>query len=269
MSRTPQQLRHHYEVERAIAARLKQSTREERRRMYSTMYQELFAEVPDHPRLTRRQDREATRRYTENKLNLVAGALGSDRVFAEFGPGDCEFAARVCARVKQVHGIDVSDQRQAGMPVPANFQLIVYDGYTVPLPPDSVDVAFSDMLIEHLHPEDTLLHLQNVHRILRPGGVYLFRAPHAMSGPWDVSRHFSDRAEGFHLKEWTYSEFFPLVRDTGFQACRSFWVAKGFKLRLPNTYFSLGEHLLGVFPAGIRRRLARGFAPVLCMELRK
>ena len=80
---------------------------------------------------------------------------------------------------------------------------MVYDGYTLPLDDACHDVVFSDQLIEHLHPEDTELHFGLVHRLLAPGGTYLFRTPHALCGPHDVSRWFSDTPQGFHLKEWT------------------------------------------------------------------
>lgn len=51
--RTRKQVENHYLVEKAIAERLKAASREERRLIYSTTYDELFARVPDHPRLTR------------------------------------------------------------------------------------------------------------------------------------------------------------------------------------------------------------------------
>lgn len=52
--RTEEQLRNHYLVEKSIAERLKRANREERKRIYREMYDELFRKVPDHPRLTRR-----------------------------------------------------------------------------------------------------------------------------------------------------------------------------------------------------------------------
>jgi hypothetical protein len=44
-------LRHHYEVERELAEKLRNSTREQRAGLYKTLYDELFKMVPDHPRL--------------------------------------------------------------------------------------------------------------------------------------------------------------------------------------------------------------------------
>ena len=49
--RTLKQIQNHYIVEKALAQKLKQSTRGERTKLYSIMYDELFSKVPDHPRL--------------------------------------------------------------------------------------------------------------------------------------------------------------------------------------------------------------------------
>ena len=54
--RTPEQLRHHYEVERELADRLRSASREERKQLYAGVYDELFRRVPDHPQLTWRED---------------------------------------------------------------------------------------------------------------------------------------------------------------------------------------------------------------------
>src|SRR5687767_7608366 len=61
-TRTPDRIRTHYLVEREIADRLRKAgSREERRAIMSTMYQELFERVPDHPRLMVRPNAPAER----------------------------------------------------------------------------------------------------------------------------------------------------------------------------------------------------------------
>lgn len=51
-------------------------------------------------------------------------------------------------------------------------QAYVTDGRTLPLPDDSVDVAQSTWLLEHI--EDPLAHFREIRRVLRPGGCFLF-----------------------------------------------------------------------------------------------
>jgi SAM-dependent methyltransferase len=255
--RTYEQILNHYEVEKAIAARLMAADREERKKIYAGMYAELFAKVPDHSRLTRRQDEAETRRANRGKFALIRRAVDKSTVFAEFAPGDCRFAMEVAPSVKQVFGIDISDQRNPSDPVPENFRLIVYDGYDLNEIPDaSIDILFSDQLVEHFHPEDTPLHFQTANRILKIGGCYILRTPHVLAGPHDISKYFSDLPQGFHLKEWTYSEIRPLLRKAGFTKVSSRMMLKRKVFPLPFLYFTTWEKILSLFPHAKIRNLA-------------
>ncbi len=255
-------MRHHYEVEREIASRLRRASRQQRRRLYATMYDELFDRVPDHPRRLRRDDPARTRAHNRSKLTLLAGFLGEGARVAEFAPGDCRFCLELCARAVSVTGIDISDQRGDGWAEePENFRLVLYDGYQLDLPDGCVDLVFSDQLVEHLHPEDTLHHFRLVRRILAPEGTYVFRTPHALCGPHDVSGFFSDAPEGFHLKEWTYRELEPVLRETGFGTLRAFWNARGARTPLPWRAAAGCERLLAVLPPALRRRVSRPLLP--------
>jgi SAM-dependent methyltransferase len=259
--RSLEDIRNHYTVERSIAAKLRSAPRAERSQIYRTMYDELFARVPDHPRLSRRDDPARTALHNRSKLALLRGFLGPELRVAEFAPGDCRFCLELCSRVAAVTGIDISDQRGTWEVVPENFRLVVYDGYELDQPDASLDLVFSDQLIEHLHPEDTELHFRLVQRILVPGGTYFFRTPHAHSGPHDVSRFFSDTPEGFHLKEWTYTEIAPLLRAAGFVELRAYWNARGARSRLPWWFVVTAEAVSGLLPPRLRRWVSRGLLP--------
>jgi SAM-dependent methyltransferase len=82
----------------------------------------------------------------------------------------------------------------------------------------SYDAVISDQVIEHLHPDDLVAHFGGACAILKPGGRYVFATPHAFEGPFDVSRVFgTDRAEGMHLKEYTYRELQAAAYAAGFE----------------------------------------------------
>lgn len=251
----------HYEVEREIAARLLATSRDERSAFYRGMYDELFRRVPDHPRLLRRDDPVRTELHNRSKLTLLRGFLEPTRRVAEFAPGDCHFSRVLCGRVGAVTAIDISDQRGQWGASPDNFRFLVYDGYSLDLPDGSQDLVFSDQLVEHLHPEDSALHFALVHRILAPGGTYFFRTPHALCGPHDVSRFFSEEPQGFHLREWTYSEIEPVLRGAGFTRLRAFWNARGARLPLPWRLATALEAVLRRLPARLRRWLSRPLLP--------
>jgi cyclopropane fatty-acyl-phospholipid synthase-like methyltransferase len=261
--RTLEQIKNHYEVEKAIARRVKNSTREERAALYPHIYEEIFEKVPDHPRLKARENAAENDARREAKLRLVKKYLKKSGAYAEFGPGDCRFASAVTPFVEHVYALDISDQRSQAFKTAENFSLILYDGYRLDLKDGSIDVVFSDQLIEHLLPEDVEFHFALARRILGDDGVYVLSTPHAFFGPHDISGYFSDVPEGLHFKEWTYSEIAGILKRLGYSFRHGFMKrGKGYR-RIPLGYFLLMETLLRhlpVKPRG-RRALSRFFLP--------
>ena len=261
--RTFKQILNHYEVERAIATRLKRATTEERKTIYRTMYDELLTRVPDHPRFQTLNVEASAKIANQSKLKLVAKFLNKSITFVEFGPGDCRFTTSICDRVQFAYGVDISDQRKNVESVPVNFKLIVYNGYDLDISDEVADVVFSDQLIEHLHSDDIHDHFGSVRRILKPQGIYVFRTPHRFNGPHDVSGYFSNDAEGFHLREWTYSEIEEVLKNSEYALWWGYWCAKRICLKLPFKYFIAIERLLDRLPNGVRNVLSRLFLPSL------
>lgn len=268
--RSTAQLHHHYEVEKALAARLKATrTPQERAAIYATMYQALFHEVPDHPRLTMRRDPAAERLQVERLLQLLAPHLRHETEYVEFGAGTGALALAVAARVQRVRVVEIADQIPAGTARPANFELVLYDGWNLDLPADSAGVVFSEQFLEHLHPDDACHHLQLVHRLLHPGGCYLLRTPERWTGPHDISREFADEPQGFHLREWTYRELAREAQAVGFESVRCYWNARGMCAGLPLAAFTALERLLPAWPRRLRRTLGHRLIPMVTMELWK
>jgi SAM-dependent methyltransferase len=230
------------------------------------MYDELFAKVPDHPRLQNRDNEATIKRNNLSKIALLRSLLKKDKVVLEFAPGDCNFSYVLCDHAEHVIGVDISDQRKNNNESPGNFSLVIYDGYDLSeIVDNTIDVVFSDQLLEHFHVDDTHLHLETVKRILKHGGVYLFRTPHAYNGPHDVSKYFSHISEGFHLKEWTFNELKDLLIEIGYRDVYAVWNAKNITIRLPFFYFSTVETILSIMPAGIKRRVSRYLLPTIAM----
>ncbi len=264
--RTPDQLRHHYEVEKELAARLRSSTREERTTLFKTLYTELFQRVPDHPRLTRRETAEASRSNIESQLRLLRTHFpetGPKPVLIEFAPGDCRLTGAATQWCSHVYGVDISDQRSPGEVFPGNFELIVYDGYHLDLPDGCADLAFSYQFLEHLHPDDVDLHFELAHRLLKPGGVYVFDTPHRFSGPHDISRYFGDSLDCFHFQEWTYGEMRRLLKKHGFRQTAIHRRGRLIRNRILNAVHDGFESFIGSLPRRFRTRiLSRAFRSV-------
>jgi ubiquinone/menaquinone biosynthesis C-methylase UbiE len=258
MSRTPERLRHHYEVEKELASRLRASTREERPALFQKLYQELFNRVPDHPRLTRQESETGNARRVQNQLNLLRNFLQPGHTLVEFAPGDGRLAtaaAQWVGSTGRVIGVDISDQRAAGQAVPANFELVVYDGYHLDLPDSVADVVFSYQFLEHLHPEDINLHFELANRLLKPGGWYVLSTPHRYSGPHDIARHFGSELVCFHFQEWTYGSMERTVRAAGFSELVA--VKEGKPLHGPLGWaWRSAEAVAGLMPKSLQGALA-------------
>lgn len=178
------------------------------------------------------------------------------------GRGDCRFTFEIANEVAHAYAIDISDQRNPADSVPANFQLVVYDGYHLDtIAEESLDLVFSDQIIEHFHPDDVVDHFRLVWRLLKPGGRYVFRTPHALTGPHDVSQYFSYEPEGFHLKEWNFNEMQELLKQQGFSKFIPFWNARGLHWPMPYPYFASCEAIIGRIPKRYIRPVTRYLLP--------
>jgi SAM-dependent methyltransferase len=255
-SRSPERLREHYLVERELADRVRHAPDwESRRALFATMYDDLFARVPDHPRrAAKRADSSAREQQIRWNLAQLAPYVKRGMTFLEVGAGDCALAARMSSDAKQVYAVDISDQVQGELP--ANVKLVITDGRTIDVPAGSVDLAFSDQVMEHLHPDDAVEQLRNIHRALKPGGVYLCVTPNRVYGPSDVSAFFDDEPRGFHLKEYTLPEICQVFAAAGFRRSHVYIGARGLFLRAPAWSVRAVESALGMLPAALRRRLA-------------
>ena len=257
--RTVEKLREHYEIEKELARTLRNASKEERRLLYTALYDELYRRVPHHPQLTRKASETAQQETVSRQLKLLQRFLQPTSTFMEIGPGDCSLSLAVARLTRKVYALDVSAEITKRRDLPTNFQLILSDGCSVPVPRCSVHVAYSDQLMEHLHPDDAQEQLRNIYQALAPGGVYICITPNRLNGPHDVSQYFDDIATGFHLKEYTTSELISAFTQTGFS---KFWVAVGVKGRfafLPTLSVRWIESALARCPRLLRKTIASRF----------
>jgi SAM-dependent methyltransferase len=256
--RTPERVRAHYEIEKGLAGRLRVASREDRRRLYGQLYDELYRRVPDHPQLTRKDMPEEARDAIRRQLRMLRPHLSKDAVYLEVGPGDCGLTFEVAKQVHHAIGVDVSAEITSVDGRPRNFELVLSDGTSIPVAPASVDVAYSNQLMEHLHPDDAREQLLNLSRALRPGGVYVCITPNRLTGPHDVSRGFDSVATGFHMREYTNAELMNLLRECGFGSVEIYSTVRGRSFRVPKPPLLAFERwLLGQPPARVRALMKR------------
>ncbi len=256
-NRTWEQVKEHYEIEKELASRLRRAPQEERRHMYSSLYDELYRRVTHHPRVTRRHSAEETRKAVVGQMRVLSRFLHKDTVFLEIGPGDCSLALEAAKVVKKVYAVDVSAVAAERPSYPENFELIIFDGCNIPLPPNGVNVAYSNSVMEHLHPDDALEQLQSIYEALAPGGIYVCLTPNRLYGPTDISKYFDKIPSGFHMKEYSTSELSRLFRHVGFRKIRVYAGGRGVYLRAPLAPVRLCEASLGMLPYSLRKAIAR------------
>jgi SAM-dependent methyltransferase len=255
--RSAERLRLHYTVERRLADRLRAArTSDERRAIFATMYEELFRLVPDHPRLLARGNLQEERTHgIDWDMAQLRRFLKPGSTFLEIGAGDCELSIRVARQgASQVYAVDICDQTRAALP--RNVALVISTGCDIAVPAGSVDVAFSDQLMEHLHPDDALTQLAAIHRALKPRGVYVCITPNRLYGPSDISTYFDDVARGFHLREYSVFEIRQVLERAGFARVRAYVGARGYFVRFPIRLLEGLERLLDAMPVKLRRRVA-------------
>jgi SAM-dependent methyltransferase len=94
----------------------------------------------------------------------------------DIGCGNGGISRYFAGRENRVASVDVQDRRK-GRAEPFLFKLV--DSPILPFDNGSFDIVLSHHVIEHL--PDQSLHLQEIHRVLRPGGVCYMATPNRTS----------------------------------------------------------------------------------------
>ncbi len=130
---------------------------------------------------------------------------------------------------ERVVGVDVSEtaieQACRESSNLSNVRFAVMEAsHQLAFPNGSFDAVAGIHFIEHLHPDDVVPHLQEIWRVLRPGGAYYVKTPSRLGGPSDLSRlakqaglDDGSEADCLHLREWTYRELTSLLHAQGFR----------------------------------------------------
>jgi SAM-dependent methyltransferase len=248
-------LREQYLIEKGLANRLRTAAPGERRALYANVYDELFRRVPHHPQLERKLDPYLTSALIQAQVQLISRFLKEGMTFLEVGSGDCAVSISASSTARIVYSVDVSTEIVSGLELPANVRVCLSDGTSIPVPEGSVDLAYSNQLMEHLHPDDAVEQLQNIQRALTPGGRYLCLTPNMLTGPHDISKYFDDVAQGFHLKEYTISELRDLFVEAGFRRVSTVIGGRGRYVETAPFISVEFERLLARFPPTTRRTI--------------
>jgi SAM-dependent methyltransferase len=244
-TRSIEELRRQFDVERELAARLREAR--DRRGLYTEVYDEFLRRVPHY----RTHDAALNATLVALQLRLLEPFLKSRPRFLEVGGAGAALTTRLADRLPRVIAVEATPIETAAVKV----EVVVCDTPPYPIPDGSVDLAFSSHTIEHLVPADVLLHLQEMRRVLSPGGRYVCVTPNRLWGPHDVSRYFSDTPAGLHLHEYTHNELLGLMVSAGFRTPRIIARLGGTGGLVPHLVLRAVEGILGMLPVATRRSL--------------
>lgn len=267
-SRTIEQIREHYEIEKELALRLLKATRQERAHLASILYDELYRRVPHHPQHEKKNSIENSNRNIKYQMGFIKPFLRNCRTFLEVGPGDCAVSLEVSKIVNNVYAVDVSKEITKVDSAPQNFRFVLSDGCSVPVESNSVDIVYSHQLMEHLHPDDAVEQLRNIYMALVEGGRYLCVTPNRLTGPHDVSKYFDEVATGFHLKEYSIYELSNLFRGVGFSKTKAYIGVKGVYISFPLFLLVFMEKTVLGLPVSFRKPLSRSIFRVFINMIR-
>jgi ubiquinone/menaquinone biosynthesis C-methylase UbiE len=122
------------------------------------------------------------------------GRLTRDSVVLEVGAGTGEFTSRIAPLVKQLHAIDLSPDmlRHAGhrlrdLGMDSTVKLQLQDVTEMTIADATFDAAFGCSVLHHL---DAGRALQEIFRVLKPGGWCVFSEPNMMNPQIALQKNF-------------------------------------------------------------------------------
>jgi ubiquinone/menaquinone biosynthesis C-methylase UbiE len=124
-------------------------------------------------------------RLRRAELESVSGWFEpGDRVL-ELGAGSGYQASLLAARGCEVTALDLPDRPHQ---LETHYPVQEYDGRTIPVPDESVDVVFSSHVLEHVYPLAALL--EDTRRVMKPGGLAVHVLPTSTWRIWTSLAHY-------------------------------------------------------------------------------
>jgi SAM-dependent methyltransferase len=209
-----EEVKKHAALEGELTDALLASSAGDRAEVFSRAYSRLYSEISWLAATGGGHDGE-----------LWAGLLRQGASVYEIGSGAGNLINYLASRGFKCVGTDIASERSAvGRLGEPGVAWAVTDGVRLTqfATPGSYDYVISDQVVEHLHPEDAILHFREARDLLKPGGEYIVRTPNALLGPTDLSVIFDCEEPVFmHLHEFRIAELANIAKEAGFSHVRA------------------------------------------------
>lgn len=109
---------------------------------------------------------------TQQFHDLCSRSIAAGSRILEVGPGPSNSTSRFLATIGELDGVDPDSDLESNDALNRAWQI---EGDNYPVPESHYAACVSNYVLEHVaHPEE---HLREIHRVLTPGGSYVFRTP--------------------------------------------------------------------------------------------
>jgi 2-polyprenyl-3-methyl-5-hydroxy-6-metoxy-1,4-benzoquinol methylase len=217
--------RHHYQVEKEYARRILETAKgsDERRQVFRQAYSDVIGNI-----IEQYNPGGGETHYTDMVVGIVRvlHTMLHKRTASvlDLGCGSGHLLVALAKADYDVYGIDVSEASiaEAKRDLAAfgrsdrakHADVLDYNA------PTKFDIIVMDNVIEHLVPDETSDILAKCYEMLAEDGYLVVLTPHSFSGPHDISRYFvpfGSKAQGFHLKEFSFTEMNECLKVSGFE----------------------------------------------------
>jgi SAM-dependent methyltransferase len=188
------------------------------------------------------------------QLRLLRRFLTPATTFLELCDDDYSLALTIADRVKRTYAaVDESAAPMTGWRLPTNFHLALAHRAGVPVPPSSIDVAYTRCGLDLLRPPEALDLLAEVYRALAPKGTFLCMALSRLLT--STEKPAADDVRGTRTT-YSIAELRAMLRKVGFRQVTQY-------ARWRNTYAALPTDVLRLFEATLAA-LTPGRAARMC-----
>lgn len=150
-------------------------------------------------------------------------ALDQQHRVLELGCGVARIGRELAPHVGQWHGVDISGpilkiarQRTAHLP---NVHLHELQRSVLPFADNSFDRAYTHLVLFHLDKEDLFIYLNELRRVLRPGGMVYFDTWNLLHPDgwqrflWELEHHRQKRVKPAHRNQFATSDEIRLYTE--------------------------------------------------------
>jgi 2-polyprenyl-3-methyl-5-hydroxy-6-metoxy-1,4-benzoquinol methylase len=215
---------HHYQIEKEYARRILETPKgsDERRRVFRQAYSDVIGNI-----IEQYNPGGGETSYTDMVVGIVKvlhKVLRKPKPSVlDLGCGSGHLVVGLAKAGYDVYGIDVSEasvaEAKRDLAAFGKSDRVMHADILDYNAPAKFDIIVMDNVIEHLVPDETSDILAKCYEMLAQDGYLVVLTPHSFSGPHDISRYFvpfGSKAQGFHLKEFTFTEMDECLKVSGF-----------------------------------------------------